>query len=350
MEGVMKSSINNKKTEELVVYKRRYIEEIMELIDRDFALILLAVFIPGFFAINMFVEVPPIEVDILDSRNFGRFDKFIIEKSVKEPEVENIEPVKKIMLKTELDGVADAASSRKASGDEGRVGDRKSSIANTSGSSRRSVDEKVANSSGIMGVLKSGAANFDRVFGGGGLGAGLEKNLGLVAGIGGVDQYGSGGLSVRGFGTGGGGNALTIGGFNTRGRGGNPNSKYAMVSGGGFKKAPSNLSAGGNGAVIMGAIDRSVVDAYIKRNLAKIRWCYEKELAKSPNIFGRITINFIIKGDGFVGTSKVSRTTLKSEPVENCVASVIKQIRFPKPKGGGTVIVNYPFVFKNSEV
>lgn len=346
----MKSSIKNTKHEEKMVYKRRYMEEIMELIDRDFALILLAVFLPGFFAINMFVEIPPIEVDILDSGNFGRFDKFIIEKSVKEPEIENIEPVKKIMLKTELDGVADAASSRKASGDEGRVGDKKSSIANTSGSSRRSLDEKVANSSGIMGALTSGSAASDRVFGGGGLGAGLEKNLGLVAGIGGVDQYGSGGLSVRGFGTGGGGNALTIGGYNTRGKGGNPNSKYGMVSGGGFKKAPSALSAGGGAAVIMGAIDRSVVDAYIKRNLAKIRHCYEKELAKSPNLFGRITITFIINGNGSVGTSKVNRTTMNSEPVENCVASVIKQIKFPPLKGGGIATINYPFVFKNSEV
>ncbi|HQJ59832.1 MAG TPA: AgmX/PglI C-terminal domain-containing protein [bacterium] len=346
----MKTNNYNNKKEESVVYKRRYIEEIMELIDRDFALILLAVFIPGFYAINMFVEVPPIEVDIMDNSYTGRFDSFIHEPVVEDPKVEEIEPVKKILLKTELDGVADAASSRKASGDEGRVGDRKSSIANTSGSSRRSVDEKVANSSGIMGALTTGSAAADRVFGGGGLGAGLEKNLGLVAGIGGVDQYGSGGLSVRGFGTGGGGNALTIGGFNTRGKGGNPNSKYGMASGGGFKKAPSSLSAGGGAAVIMGAIDRSVVDAYIKRNLAKIRWCYEKELAKSPNLFGRISITFIIGGNGSVSTSKVSRTTMKSEPVESCVASVIKQIRFPKPKGGGIVTVNYPFVFKNSEV
>ncbi len=346
----MKSSIKNTKYEEKVVYKRRYMEEIMELIDRDFALIFLAVLIPGFYAINMFVEVPPIEVDIIDNSYTGRFDSFIHEPVVEDPKVEEIEPVKKILLKVEVDGLADATQSRKAIGDEGRIGKKNSSIANAEGSSRAAIDEKVAHSSGIMGVLSSGATVIDKIFGGGGVGAGLEKNLGSVAGLSGVDQFGSGGLSVRGFATGGGGNALSIGGIATRGRGGNPKSKHAMVSGGGFKKAPSNLSAGGGAAVIMGAIDRSVVDAYIKRNLAKIRWCYEKELAKSPNLFGRISITFIIGGNGSVSTSKVSRTTMKSEPVESCVASVIKQIRFPKPKGGGIVTVNYPFVFKNSEV
>lgn len=346
----MKTNNYNKKMEEKVVYKRRFMEEIMELIDRDFAMILFVVFFAGFSVINMIVEVPPVEVDIIDNSFTGRFDGFILTPVSEEPKVEEIEPVKKIMLKVDLDGVADAASSRKASGDEGRVGKKNSSVANAQGSSRISIDKKVAESTGILGALSTGSTAADRVFGGGGIGAGLEKNLGLVAGIGGVDQFGAGGLSVRGFGTGGGGNALTIGGFNTRGRGGNPKSTYGMASGGGFKKAPSNLATGGAQAVVMGAIDRSVVDAYIKRNLTKIRHCYEKELAKNPNLFGRITITFIISGNGSVSTSKVNRTTMNSEPVENCVASAIKQIKFPPLKGGGIATINYPFVFKNSEV
>ena len=102
-------------------------------------------------------------------------------------------------------------------------------------------------------------------------------------------------------------------------------------------------------AVIMGALDRSVIDAYIRRNLAKIRWCYEKELNKDPKLFGRIVINFIISATGAVSSSKVQRTTMGNATVESCVADQIKKIRFPAPKGGGIVIVNYPFVFKNSE-
>jgi hypothetical protein len=110
-------------------------------------------------------------------------------------------------------------------------------------------------------------------------------------------------------------------------------------------KPRASVSAAGR-AVIMGALDRPVIDAYIRRNLSKIRWCYEKELAKTPKLFGRIVVNFTISGTGTVSQSKVNRTTMGNKTVESCVVNQIRTIRFPAPKGGGIVIVNYPFVFK----
>ena len=312
------------------------------------AIILLLVFIGGGFLLNMIIETPPIEVDIFELDN--RFAKLIVETKEEEIKVEEIEEEKKVKLEKPKEGLVEATSQRKSLGEEGRVGDKKSRVANAQGSARRGLDAKVAQSSGIMGALSSGAASFDRVFGGGGLGAGMEKTLGSVTGLAGVDQFGSGGLGTRGFGTGGGGNALGIGGLGTRGRGGGGASgKYGMAAGQIGRKGRSDISAGGGQAVIMGALDRSVIDAYIRRNLAKIRWCYEKELNKDPKLFGRIVINFIISATGAVSSSKVQRTTMGNATVESCVADQIKKIRFPAPKGGGIVIVNYPFVFKNSE-
>ncbi len=336
------------KKEEKVVYKRRYMEEIMELIDPEFAMILLAVFILGFGGLHFLYEVPPIEVDIFEDDEGGRFVNQIYDPVVEE-KAEEIPEVKKIKIDVTLDGVAENASSRKSLGDEGRIGKKDSKIANTKGTGRAAITEKVAMSSGIMGVLTSGAAAFDKIFGGGGLGAGLEKNLGSVTGLSGVDQFGSGGLSVRGFGNGGGGNALTIGGLNTRGRGGNNSSKWAVAASSIGRKGQSAIQSGGAGAIVMGALERSVIDSYIRRNLAKIRWCYERELAKSPNIFGRIKVEFTITKSGSVRNSNVIRTTMGNSTVEKCVANQIKKIRFPKPKGGGIVVVNYPFVFKHSE-
>jgi len=314
--------------------------------DAVLAIIMLFIFILGGFAINMVIETPPIEVDIFELDN--RFAKLIVGEE-KEVKVEEIEEEKKVKLEKPKEGLVEASQQRKSLGEEGRVGDKKSRVANAQGSARRGLDAKVAQSSGIMGALSSGAANFDRVFGGGGLGAGMEKTLGSVTGLAGVDQFGSGGLGTRGFGTGGGGNALGIGGLGTRGRGGGGGGKYGMAAGQIGRKGRSDITAGGGQAVIMGALDRSVIDAYIKRNLAKIRWCYEKELNKDPKLFGRIVINFIISGTGSVSSSKVNRTTMGNENVESCVADQIKKIRFPAPKGGGIVIVNYPFVFKHSE-
>lgn len=314
--------------------------------DAILAMIMLLSFLIGGFIVNMIIETPPIEVDIFELDN--RFAKLIVgeEQDVK---VEELEEEKKVKLEKPKEGLVEASQQRKSLGEEGRVGDKKSRVANAQGSARRGLDAKVAQSSGIMGALSSGAANFDRVFGGGGLGAGMEKTLGSVTGLAGVDQFGSGGLGTRGFGTGGGGNALGIGGLGTRGRGGGGGGKYGMAAGQIGRKGRSDITAGGGQAVIMGALDRSVIDAYIKRNLAKIRWCYEKELNKDPKLFGRIVINFIISGTGTVSSSKVNRTTMGNQNVESCVADQIKKIRFPAPKGGGIVIVNYPFVFKHSE-
>jgi len=47
------------------------------------------------------------------------------------------------------------------------------------------------------------------------------------------------------------------------------------------------------------------------------------------------------------GLSPGTRAASGVDPdVASCVAGVIKKIEFPKPKGGGNVQVNYPFVFR----
>lgn len=342
-------NVQNKKVEK-VVYKRRFIEEILELMEPELLVTFLVVFLMGFGGLYSLSEVAPIEVDIFDRDPGGRFIQKIFQPAEEEPEVADVPEVKKIIITKTIDGVSKVASARKSLGKEGKIGSKKSRVSNSVGTGRRSLSEKVAISSGIMGTMKQGAAVFDKIFGGGGLGAGLEKNLGSVTGITGVDQYGTGGLSVRGFGTGGGGNALTIGGMNTRGKGGGQKDDYGMASAKKMIKGRSDISSGGAGSVIMGALDKSVIDTYIRRNIAKIRWCYEKELAKNPSIFGKVAIVFTISKSGKVSRSNVKRTTMRNKAVEKCVARQIKKIRFPKPKGGGIVVVNYPFVFKNSEV
>jgi len=319
---------------------------LMSNLDVTTSVILFLTFFVGLFSVNSILELPPIEVDILDLSDAELIDVFPI---IEDPEVEPFKDEPKIKIKPKK-GLAEAETTKASLGEEGRVGKKESRVANAQGSARkRLTEEKAASSSGIMGALASGARSFDRVFGGGGLGAGLEKNLGMVTGLSGADMFGSAGLGLKGHGIGGGGNLLGIGGLGGKRKGiagGNPT--YGMGAASNLEKPRSVIRAGGGGAVMMGALDRAVIDGYIRRNLAKIRWCYEKELGKNPNLFGKIVINFKIKKSGRVGYSNVKRTTMGSPKVEKCVARQIKQIRFPKPNGGGIVIVNYPFVFKNS--
>ena|GEM_PF-1410609 len=321
---------------------------LLEQVDTALVSLFLFVFAVGMVLINSIIETPPIEADFVTIQKGDIW----VRETVAEVPVEKIEPVKKIVLKKNIEGIADATQTRKSLGEAGRVGSKTSTVANTQGSSQRGQDEKVAVSSGIMGVLKNGAQSFDRIFGGGGLGVGMEKTLGSVTGITGVDQFGSGGLGTIGFGTGGGGNHLGIGGTGAIGRNGSGN-RAAMIAIYSEKantgdKLLSSIDAEGKSAVVMGSLDRALIDSYIRRNLAKIRWCYERELARDQSLNGKISILFKINGDGTVGNSNVKRSTMQSEPVETCVASTIKKIHFPAPKGGGIVVVTYPFVFKNA--
>jgi hypothetical protein len=92
-----------------------------------------------------------------------------------------------------------------------------------------------------------------------------------------------------------------------------------------------------------GDLDKAIIRRYIKRNVQKILYCYEKELLSSPDLAGTVSTQFFITPHGTVAQSSGSGV---SPRVSSCVAGVIKNIEFPKPKGGGGVQVNYPFTFR----
>lgn len=92
-----------------------------------------------------------------------------------------------------------------------------------------------------------------------------------------------------------------------------------------------------------GDLDKAIIRRYIKRNQQKIQHCYEKELVSKPNLSGTVMTNFLISPQGTVTHSTGSGV---DPVVASCVAQVIKAIEFPKPKGGGNVQVNYPFIFR----
>jgi outer membrane biosynthesis protein TonB len=88
--------------------------------------------------------------------------------------------------------------------------------------------------------------------------------------------------------------------------------------------------------------DRVMMRRYIKREIAKIQYCYEKELPSHPDLTGTVTVKLTIAADGTVVTATGSG--LQGD-VDACVAGVIKTIRFDKPSAPPTEI-NYPFTFR----
>ena len=69
-------------------------------------------------------------------------------------------------------------------------------------------------------------------------------------------------------------------------------------------------------------------------------------LVKDPALEGRVVIQFTIGASGKVPVSLVQESTLADAQVAQCIAKAVKRWTFPKPDGGGNVIVTYPFVLE----
>ena len=67
-----------------------------------------------------------------------------------------------------------------------------------------------------------------------------------------------------------------------------------------------------------------------------------------PELSGKVAIRFTIASEGNVVTSSVAQSTAGNAELEQCVASRVRGWQFPKPKGGGHVVVTYPFLFKQA--
>ena len=110
-------------------------------------------------------------------------------------------------------------------------------------------------------------------------------------------------------------------------------------------KGEGGIGRIGGDPIILGALDKSLIDAVIKRHMNQIRYCYQRELNKNPNLGGKITVKFVIAKDGGVSSAQTKTSTMKNPAVESCINSRFMRFKFPEPKGGGIVIVSYPFLF-----
>jgi outer membrane biosynthesis protein TonB len=168
-----------------------------------------------------------------------------------------------------------------------------------------------------------GAGSAARSNGFGGLGSGSSLNTGGV------------GKALDGLGgEGGGAGAGGLGDPNGRGQGAGKRIEAQAVV------VPQGDPA------IEGALTKEEIDAVIKQNLAQIRACYERNLQGNRGLAGRIKVAFLIMSSGRVQTADIVSSDLNNNATEGCITGVIRRWKFPLPRGGGVVNVNYPFVFQ----
>ncbi|MBI5494270.1 MAG: AgmX/PglI C-terminal domain-containing protein [Deltaproteobacteria bacterium] len=284
-------------------------------------------------------DTKSLEEDLFQTNN--RFTQFIINPEKK--------PKSDFLKKLEASKGDKGKAAAAYKGDSGKAGKKEVSKDKPQGrmatkAEKRAQDEKVVQDK-IAQLFGGGSSS--AVFAGGDNNA-LETAFGGISGRQVGEAYGFGGLGERGHGPGGGGTSTStfgVGKIGTRGRGGG-NSGYGAGGGGLGGKTEHSIDISQGAPVILGSLDKEIIRRVIRENIQQIKYCYERELTRSPGLAGKVGVKFVIGAQGNVQSAVVAESTLNNKSAESCVTGKVRGWIFPKPKGGGIVIVTYPFIFK----
>lgn len=97
-------------------------------------------------------------------------------------------------------------------------------------------------------------------------------------------------------------------------------------------------------------IRKTVVD----EALPLVKECYNNLLETDPDAVGRVVLQFAIMGDESVGgivedVAFSEDSELQDEDFRECVAQSMMSTVFDPPRGGGRVVIHYPFVFTTED-
>ncbi len=239
----------------------------------------------------------------------------------------------------------------KHKGDEGQMGKKDAPKRSAHAAPKGDPNNKDQARLLVQKVFGGGGGGISTIFGHQGLGGELKSAMGNMFGAAAGDAQGFGGLGLRGSGSGGGGvgDTIGIGGIGTKGRGGGTGGYGSGIGVLGGKK-DVDIGITSSEPMVMGSLDKELIRKVIHANRNQIRYCYESQLNRFPKLNGKVAVKFVISPSGTVASSAVAQSTMSpSVPeMEACVAGRVRTWVFPKPKGGGVVVVTYPFIFKQS--
>ncbi len=299
--------------------------------------------------------IPPdpegLSLDLMAENN--RFIKYMLEP----PEVQQDEIPE--WLKKDKEDEQQGGKGKRHKGEEGQMGKRDSKKTdnhygikgpkdNPDPHMARSMAKEMAKNAGILSYLSAANAPTSPFGQDTALGVDPENALGALMGNQVGENFGYGGLGLRGTGRGGGGTGegtIGLGNLNTigHGGGGGSGSGYGRGAGGlgGRRGGAPQIRSGA--AMVKGSLSKEVIRRIVHRHINEVKFCYERQLAQRPDLSGRVAIKFIISGTGAVQMAAVANSTLGDPGVENCIAQAVRRWTFPQPEGGGIVIVTYPF-------
>ena len=235
---------------------------------------------------------------------------------------------------------------KQAGGEEGKFGEEdkieKSKVPTTEGEmvdKIKNIGLAKALSSSLMGrgALSSVFGNRD--------GFADQLNAAMSGGDGElVMGHGAGGMGFRGTGGGGGGTGFgRIHGMGKIDTGGGRGTR-ARLGGKGKKRKKFKVSRGKPS--VGNFCKQADILRVVNSRQRAITYCYEKELARNPELGGKVTMAWRVGLDGKVMKAWVANSSLKNGTVESCMKRSIQRWRFTKPDGG-ICVINFPFVFNS---
>jgi len=88
---------------------------------------------------------------------------------------------------------------------------------------------------------------------------------------------------------------------------------------------------------VMGKLPQDVVTRIVRASTARLRACYERELAQNPATQGKVVIRFEVEPKGSVATIIDNGSDIKSQNVIQCVIAQVRRMSFPEPESGNVV-------------
>lgn len=273
-------------------------------------------------------------------------DSRIAKLIIKPPDIQKNSFIKQLNQEKAKKGEAPA----KHSGEEGGMGKKNAPKRNAHTAAKGDPNNKDQARQLAQKIFGKGGAGISNLFSDhNGLGGELKAAMGNMVGAAAGDSGGLEGLGMKGGLSGGGGTGHTIGigAVGTKGRAGG-NGTFGNGTGmmGGKKSVDIGITS--SDPVVEGSLDKELIRKVIHSHASQIRFCYESELIRNPKLAGKVAVKFVITATGGVATSAVVQSTSGDPTLDQCVSGRVRTWQFPKPKGGGVVVVTYPFLFKAS--
>lgn len=135
-----------------------------------------------------------------------------------------------------------------------------------------------------------------------------------------------------------------IAGVGTQGRG---TGTTGYGTGGLGQKGSVQINVTGQEGEFGGGMDKEAIRRVIREHIREIRSCYERELQRSPDLYGKIVLEWDIEEEGRVSRVVTKSNALGNDNVANCIMSRLKTWKFPDPPKDQVGRVIFPFVFSS---